>query len=194
MNVSPLVKFLTSNVESKEKAGKFFQFLIKFYLIDHESDQLASVMQQLGWARQLMRFSKTIMSYQDLRSALMSDNFPRKLLHSIAILHGLADDLNILRALGLPLPEPIDAISRQVMLFFFLKSAVALAIALEDIRYRKEETNEKQLQALRFLCNIIHSTYALQWQHSDKFSCLAICLSAIISLRGEAKKVDWKYK
>jgi len=141
-----------------------------------------------------MRFSKTIMSYQDLRSALMSDNFPRKLLHSIAILHGFADDLNILKALGLPLPEPIEAISRQVMFFFFLKSAVAFAIALEDIRHRKEETNEKQLHAIRFLCNIIHSTYAMEWQHREKFSCSAICLSSIISLRGEAKKVEWKYK
>jgi len=192
MNVSPLVQFMTSNVESKEKAGKFFQFLIKFYLIDHDNNQLSAVMQRLGAARQLMRFSKTIMSYQDLRKALMSDNFPRKLLHSIAVMHGLADDLNIMKALGVPLPEPMDAISRQVMFFFFLKSVIALAIALEDIRYRKEGKNEKQLHAIRFLCNIIHTTNALEWQRSDKFSCLAICLSAMLSLRGEAKKVDWK--
>merc|ERR1719411_241510 len=135
-----------------------------------------------------MKFGGTAKGAMGLDKALKSQCPKQLLLHSVGFLHTFADDLDVLMSLGFELPGPLDAIGRQAALFWFLKSLIALVLAIEELRDAQDCSSdkllEKQINVVKYICEVLHATNDLGWQSRDRISFLAATLSASISLRG----------
>jgi len=191
MDLAPVVRFLTANLETKEKASKLFQYLFKFYLVDNKHEQLRGLVTRLSGARKIMKLTSTFKGLNNLSKALDTDDMAQKILHTVGAVFYFADDLDILMGLGIKLPEPLEAIGRQATFLWFLKSFIALCIAIENNRVVVGNMKEKRLVLLKYICEVLHSTNDLGWQSRDKLSFAAACISASLAIRGEMQKVNW---
>lgn len=191
MNLSPVVRFLTANLETKEKGSKFLQYLIKIYLMDNKNDQLRDLVTRLSGARKIMKFTATFKGLNNLSKALETDDTAQKILHAVGAVFYLSDDLDILMGLGFKLPEPLEALGRQATFLWFLKSFIALCIAIENNREVVGNMKEKRLVLLKYICEVLHATNDLGWQSRNKLSFAAACISASLAVRGEMNQVNW---
>lgn len=191
MDLSPVVRFLTANLETKEKSSKLVQYLLKFYLVDNKSDKLRDLVPRLSGARKIMKLSATFKGLTNLSKALETDDMAQKILHTVGALFYFSDDLDILMGLGVKLPQPLEALGRQATFLWFLKSLIALCIAIENNRTPVGNVKEKRLVLLKYICEVLHSTNDLDWQSRDKLSFAAACISATLAIRTEMHKVNW---
>jgi len=191
MDLSPVVRFLTANLETKEKSSKFVQYLLKLYLVDNKHEQFRNLVTRLSGARKVMKLTSTFKGLTNLSKALETDDMAQKILHSVGAAFYFADDLDILMGLGFKLPEPLEAIGRQATFLWFLKSLIALCIAIENNREVVGNMKEKRLVLIKYICEVLHSTNDLGWQSRNKLSFAAACFSATLAIRGEFNKVDW---
>jgi len=191
MDLSPVVRFLTANLETKEKSSKFVQYLIKFYLVDNKHDQLRDLVTRLSGARKIMKLTSTFKGLTNLSKALETDDMAQKVLHTVGALFYFSDDLDILMGLGFKLPEPLELLGRQATFLWFLKSFIALCIAIENNRTVVGNMKEKRLVLLKYICEVLHSTNDLDWQSRNKLSFAAACVSATLAIRAEMNKVNW---
>jgi len=191
MDLSPVVRFLTANLETKEKSSKFVQYLLKFYLVDNKNAKLRDLVPRLSGARKIMKLSATFKGLTNLSKALETDDMAQKILHTVGAVFYFSDDLDILMGLGVKLPQPLEALGRQATFLWFLKSFIALCIAIENNRTVVGNVKEKRLVLLKYICEVLHSTNDLDWQSRDKLSFAAACISAALAIRAEVHKVNW---
>jgi len=185
---APPLQLLTTNLETKDKGSKLIQYLIKFYLIDHQHKQLQDLSKSLSAVRKIMKLTLTCKGLTNLSISLATDDTARKILDVISLMVYFAGDINTLMILGFKLPWLLKTIGKQLKYIWFLKNWVVLYFTIESDLWVDGDIS---WTLLKTICDLYHGTYRLDWQSNTKLSFIAAMISSCVCLRDEIVKVDW---